>query len=203
MAVLALVVLVAWLLLVAVARGYLHYRRTGEVSAPARAEPRSPQWWARLISSLGIGFAVAAPVAELVGFAPIAVLDHSFVRYAGLVIAVVGIVGTLGAQQAMGASWRPDIDPSARTPLVTNGPFRLVRNPVLTCTVTTAGGLALMVPNPFSVVMLAAVVTGIQIQVRLVEEPHLARVHGDDYRQYAARTGRFLPWIGRGQPGPP
>ena len=45
--------------------------------------------------------------------------------------------------------------------------------------------------------MLAAVVTAQQIQVRLVEEPYLRRVHGDAYRRYAASTGRFLPWIGR------
>jgi protein-S-isoprenylcysteine O-methyltransferase Ste14 len=37
----------------------------------------------------------------------------------------------------------------------------------------------------------------IQIQVRLVEEPSLLRVHGEDYRRYAARTGRFVPGIGR------
>lgn len=87
--------------------------------------------------------------------------------------------------------------PEARSPLVTTGPFRLVRNPVLTCTATTAIGLALMVPNPFAVLMLAAFVTAWEIQVRLVEEPYLTRVHGEEYRSYAARTGRFLPLIGR------
>jgi protein-S-isoprenylcysteine O-methyltransferase Ste14 len=33
--------------------------------------------------------------------------------------------------------------------------------------------------------------------VRALEEPYLARLHGDVYRSYAARTGRFLPGIGR------
>lgn len=36
-----------------------------------------------------------------------------------------------------------------------------------------------------------------QIQVRRVEEPYLARVHGVAYETYAGRTGRFLPGIGR------
>jgi protein-S-isoprenylcysteine O-methyltransferase Ste14 len=35
------------------------------------------------------------------------------------------------------------------------------------------------------------------VQVRLVEEPYLRRVHGCAYETYAARTGRFLPRIGR------
>jgi protein-S-isoprenylcysteine O-methyltransferase Ste14 len=54
-----------------------------------------------------------------------------------------------------------------------------------------------MVPNLVAAVMLAAFLTALQLQVRLVEEPYLHRVHGTTWEQYAARTGRFLPWIGR------
>lgn len=198
MAILALIVVVAWLLLVAGVRGYLHYRRTGTVAAPARVDRGSPSWWARLISSLGLLLAFLAPVAELMGLPPIPGLDSSLARYGGLALAALGIAGTLGAQLAMGDSWRPDVDPDARAALVTTGPFRLVRNPILTCTATTALGLALMVPNLLAVLALATFVTAMQIQVKLVEEPHLQQVHGDAYRRYAARTGRFLPGIGRG-----
>jgi protein-S-isoprenylcysteine O-methyltransferase Ste14 len=101
----------------------------------------------------------------------------------------------------MGASWRADVDPDARTDLVTNGPFRLVRNPVFTATVATFTGLALLVPNLLAVAMLVACVTALQVQVRLVEEPYLHRVHGTAWERYAVRTGRFLPWIGRRREG--
>ena len=33
------------------------------------------------------------------------------------------------------------------------------------------------------------------MQVRFVEEPYLERVHGDDYRRYTERTGRFIPGL--------
>ena len=115
----------------------------------------------------------------------------------GVATVIIGIAVTLAAQWAMGASWRADVDESARTPLVTDGPFRVVRNPILSATATTLLGLALMVPNILSAIMLVAVVTAMQIQVRLVEEPYLLRVHGDAYRAYAGRTGRFVPLIGR------
>ena len=115
----------------------------------------------------------------------------------GVVLVVVGIVLTLSAQVTMGASWRGDVDPDARTELVTTGPFAVVRNPIFTGTAMTAIGLALMVPNVFAVAMLVAFATAWEIQVRLVEEPYLLRVHGDAYRRYAARTGRFVPWVGR------
>jgi protein-S-isoprenylcysteine O-methyltransferase Ste14 len=141
---------------------------------------------------------VAAPLAELAGLEPIGALDRSPVRAAG---AVLGIAVTLAAQLAMGGSWRPDVDPDARTALVTTGPFRLVRNPIFTATAATATGLALLVPNLLAVAMLVAFVTALQVQVRLVEEPYLHRVHGTAWERYAARTGRFLPWIGRHCPG--
>ena len=112
-------------------------------------------------------------------------------------LALVGIGGAFTAQSAMGDAWRVDVNPEVRGRLVTTGPFRLVRNPIFTCTLVTALGLALTVPNLFGVLMVAAFVAAIQVQVRLVEEPYLAQVHGEEYRRYAARTGRFLPWLGR------
>jgi Phospholipid methyltransferase len=99
---------------------------------------------------------VAAPLAELAGLEPIGVLDRSPVRAAGVVLVVVGIAVTLAAQLAMGASWRPDVDPAVRTALVTTGPFRLVRNPIFTATAATATGLALLVPNLLAAAMLVA-----------------------------------------------
>jgi protein-S-isoprenylcysteine O-methyltransferase Ste14 len=197
MAALALILLVTWLVLVAAFRAYLEYRRTGALRALSRTRPGSAQWWAKLLSVVGVVFAFAAPIAELAGLAPIALLDHALLRLAGVVLVLIGIAGTLIAQSAMGESWRGDVDPDARTPLVTEGPFRLVRNPIFTGTSTTEFGFALMVPNVFAVLMLMAFIAAIQIQVRLVEEPYLFRVHGDDYRRYAAQTGRFLPGIGR------
>lgn len=197
MALVALVVLVAWLILLAGVPTYRSYRRTGAVVAPVRPEPRSWAWWARVNSSLGVAFAFAAPVAELAGLAPFVPADRDVVHYAGVALALTGIVGALGAQAAMAEAWRPDVDPQVRTQLVTTGPFRVVRNPILTCTAATALGLALIVPNVLAMLMLATIIVGLQVQVRLVEEPYLVHVHGETYRRYAARTGRFLPWIGR------
>jgi protein-S-isoprenylcysteine O-methyltransferase Ste14 len=147
MAGLALVVLVVWLLVVAGLRTYIGHRQTGTIAVLARAQPGSPAWWAKMVSSVGVVLAFAAPIAELIGLAPIGAFDHSLVRYAGLGVAIAGIVGAFASQLAMGESWRGDVDPEARTRLVTDGPFRLVRNPILTCTAATGIGLALMVPT--------------------------------------------------------
>ncbi|HEY7523719.1 MAG TPA: isoprenylcysteine carboxylmethyltransferase family protein [Candidatus Limnocylindrales bacterium] len=196
----AVVLLVVWLVLVAGVRGYLASRRTGELSVAFRDRRGSAQSWARLISGLGLLLAVAAPIASVAGLPSIGGLATPVVGVAGTLLALVGIAATIAAQSAMGPWWRGDVDPDARTPLVTTGPFRQVRNPVLAATALTAIGITLVVPNPLSLAGLLAILAGQQIQVRLVEEPYLLRVHGDAYREYARRTGRFLPGVGRLRP---
>ena len=197
MAVLDLVLVGVWVVLVSFVRGAIQYRRTGSSPVRLRDRPGSPQWWARFVSTVGVVLAIAAPAAELAGFPAFAPLDQPLVRWSGVVLVVLGIVMTIGSQVAMGRSWRADVDPDATTELVTSGPFRLVRNPVFTGSAITVLGLALVVPNVVSLLMLVAFLAGLEIQVRLVEEPYLLRVHGDAYRTYAARTGRFVPCVGR------
>ena len=197
MAALALLLLVAWLVIVAGVRGYLHMRRTGEAPMAFRDRRGSPQWWARVISSVAFLFAFAAPIAELAGLRPVPPLDQPIVDLIGIALVILGIGMTLVAQSAMGASWRADVDHAVRTALVTSGPFRIVRNPILTGTAVTALGIALMVPNVFAALMLAGILAAHQVQVRLVEEPYLLAVHGEAYREYGRRTGRFVPLVGR------
>jgi len=72
-----------------------------------------------------------------------------------------------------------------------------VRNPIFTFLVTALAALALLVPNALAIAALATLVAATEIQVRAVEEPYLERTHGDAYRRYRARTGRFVPGVGR------
>jgi protein-S-isoprenylcysteine O-methyltransferase Ste14 len=197
MAVLDLVLVAAWVGLVSLLRGAIHYRRTGASPVRLRDPPGSAQWWARLLSTVGVALAIVAPLAELAGLAPFAPLDQPLVQWGGVALVVLGTAVTVSSQLAMGGSWRADVDPAARSPLVTSGPFRLVRNPVFAGSAITIVGLALVVPNVLSLLMVSAFLAGLEIQVRLVEEPYLLRVHGDAYRDYAARTGRFVPGVGR------
>jgi protein-S-isoprenylcysteine O-methyltransferase Ste14 len=73
----------------------------------------------------------------------------------------------------------------------------VVRNPIYTALIIMVAGLALAGPNLVAMGGLLVLVTGVQMQVRLVEEPHLTRVHDENYVNYAARVGRFVPRVGR------
>jgi protein-S-isoprenylcysteine O-methyltransferase Ste14 len=128
---------------------------------------------------------------------PIDSLDLTGLHVVGFVLAGAGITGTFLAQMEMGASWRIGVNESERTDLVTGGVFSLCRNPIYTFMVLTWLGLALLVPTWLSIASIPATILAFEVQVRLVEEPYLLRSHGDGFRAYASRVGRFIPGAGR------
>jgi protein-S-isoprenylcysteine O-methyltransferase Ste14 len=146
---------------------------------------------------LGGAMCVAAPILSLINVVePIDALDGIAGHAIGVALAAAGIAATFGAQLSMGASWRVGVDPAEHTALVTDGPFGIVRNPIYSAMLSTVFGLLLMVPSPLAVAGFALLLLGIELQVRLVEEPYLLQVHGDAYARYAARVGRFVPRLG-------
>jgi protein-S-isoprenylcysteine O-methyltransferase Ste14 len=116
---------------------------------------------------------------------------------AGIAVAIIAIVGTFVAQLQMGSSWRIGVEAGERTALVTSGLYRWVRNPIYTGMVLFGIGQALMVPSVWSVSALVALAAGVQVQVRVIEEPYLVDAHGRDFVAWRAATGRFVPNLGR------
>jgi protein-S-isoprenylcysteine O-methyltransferase Ste14 len=140
---------------------------------------------------------LAGVLAPVLGAVPVAWVPPVVVG-AGLLVAVAGLVVVLASQAQMGRSWRIGVDPGERTDLMTGGVFGWVRNPVFSGMVAFQAGLAVMVPSWWSVVAVLLLVVAVQLQVRVVEEPYLRRVHGRAYRGYSARVGRFVPGVGKG-----
>lgn len=195
----ALVLYGAYLALAFGLRTAIQLRRTGSSGFHGLGgRVGSAEWLA------GVGFAIAlilgaaAPVLALADLVqPIGALSGPAGHAAGLALAVLGIAATLYAQIAMGTSWRIGVDHGERTELVTTGPFAIVRNPIFAAMLPTALGLALLVPSWPALAGLAGLALALELQVRVVEEPYLLRVHGESYRAYAARVGRFVPGVGR------
>lgn len=178
-------------------RSWIHWRRTGSSGfiRPRRGAPPA-ELFAAVLFTVGLGLLVAAPIADVGGVGRLDALDGTVAAVAGVALAAGGIALTFFAQLVMGESWRIGVDAGERTELVTGGVFRLVRNPIFSAMVLATAGIVLLVPNALSVGALAALVVGLELQVRLVEEPYLRTVHGDAYRRYLATAGRFVPGVG-------
>jgi protein-S-isoprenylcysteine O-methyltransferase Ste14 len=115
------------------------------------------------------------------------------VRWIAAALALAALLGTSLCWSRMGTGWRMAVSTAAREPLITDGMFRYVRHPIYALQMLLMACSAIVVPT---LPMLGAAVVHfwlLHIKARN-EERHLTAVHGDAYRGYLARTGRFFPW---------
>ena len=54
----------------------------------------------------------------------------------------------------------------------------------------------LIVPNAVAILGSARLLVAIELQVEVVEEPSLRRLHGERYPAYRTTVGRFVPGVG-------
>lgn len=188
-----LLTLSLWLFYVALAFGvrtWLSLRQTGQTGFAGLR--RGASWVERLAALAMVSAFVVVPVVPFVLPSTQSVAR----QVAGLAVYGAGVALTWRAQWVMGASWRIGVDEDARTGLVTHDVFAWVRNPIFSGMVLTLAGLALGASWPAGVAVVLLWLS-LEAQVRLAEEPYLARTHGAAYHAWAARTGRFVPWLGR------
>ncbi len=179
-------------------RMVVQVRRTGSTGFKGLRGASGLERIGGLLFALAVVLCIAGPALQLAGtLSSVEALGGEGARILGVVLASLGIAITSVAQFAMGDAWRIGVDPAERTELVTDGPFSLVRNPIFAATIPSFTGIALLVPNAVTIMGAVLLMVAVQLQTRLIEEPYLSRVHGEQYTVYAARVGRFLPRIGR------
>jgi protein-S-isoprenylcysteine O-methyltransferase Ste14/predicted nicotinamide N-methyase len=175
-----------------------HVRRTGTTGFVALRAAGVTERTGGALFAAALLAAMSAPTLALLGVVRSAsMLDVPVVHAAGLVLFAGGLAGTLAAQYGMGNSWRIGVDASERTALVTGGIFSRIRNPIFTSMTVALVGLALLTPSWVAALAIGLMLVALEVHVRLVEEPYLLRTHGAAYAEYGARTGRFVPGIGR------
>lgn len=114
----------------------------------------------------------------------------------GVLLMTAGLQVLIGSQANLGVSWRIGIDERARPGLVTTGVYALVRNPIFVGLWLLLLGFLAAVPTWISLIQLFGASIGIHRQVR-AEESWLLATYGAEYRAYASRVGRFVPFVGR------
>lgn len=177
-------------------RSVVHLRLTGAL--PWVRPSSATQWVSEGLLAAGGAATFIACILSVAGVIPsIEGLDSAPGRALGAGLIVGAIALSVTTQAQMGRSWRAGVDPAARTELVTHGVFGSVRNPFYVSMILAAAGVALMIPSALSVAAVMVTVAGAEAVVRLSEEPYLQRVHRDAFAAYRARTGRFLPGLGR------
>jgi protein-S-isoprenylcysteine O-methyltransferase Ste14 len=180
-------------------RAALQKARTGSWGIQGvSGSPGSTEWTAGVLFLFSLALAVAGPALQATdAIEPIGALDKDGLHAAGVVVFAVGLAATFGAQVAMGASWRIGVEESERTGLVSDGPFAIVRNPIYSTMLPAVAGLVVVAASFPAIAGWLLLLVALELQVRVVEEPHLLRTHGEAYARYASRVGRFVPGVGR------
>ncbi|HJP69954.1 MAG TPA: isoprenylcysteine carboxylmethyltransferase family protein [Sphingomicrobium sp.] len=139
---------------------------------------------------------VFAPQHRALLFPSESVSNSAIMHVAGAIILIVGLVLLPATQLHLGVAWRVGIDPGAKLGLVTDGYYRLCRNPIFLAILTVLLGNAVLIPTAFSAIIVVATYFWFRMQAA-AEEGYLFRVYGDEYSRYAGRVGRFTPFTGR------
>jgi choline dehydrogenase-like flavoprotein/protein-S-isoprenylcysteine O-methyltransferase Ste14 len=133
----------------------------------------------------GVLYAVLGP-------GPLGVRPAGPVLFAvGVAAYLVGVAVVVTAQRQMGRSWRIGLE-HGRTELVEHGLYARVRNPIYLGDLLL--GVAALAMTPALATLLGALGFYVAIRAQVgYEERHLLVQHGDAYRRYRGRAGRFLP----------
>ncbi|MBP6777636.1 MAG: isoprenylcysteine carboxylmethyltransferase family protein [Piscinibacter sp.] len=124
-------------------------------------------------------------------------------RWGAVAVGLAALALSIDCWLRMGSNWRMAVTPDQQTSLVTSGLYSRVRHPIyalsillMLCTVIVAPTLPMAAIGAIHIALMVAKARN--------EERFLTERHGDAYRRYVRRTGRFLPRLhvdGAG-PGP-
>lgn len=199
MPLLGTVLLGAFLVIVFPLRSLRLRRRHRLPAGRTRPRRRRPRVWvaADILFVLGFGALLAGAVAESAGALPVLAEPAAWVRVLGVASVVASTVLAVWAQEAMGAAWVADIAPRAKSDgLVTGGPFQFVRNPNYVAMLAAGGGAVVLAFDAITVLGWMVLLVSLLLTSR-AEEAVLREHFGSAYEAYAARTGRFIPGVGR------
>lgn len=168
-------------------------RSTGE-SSLGQAQGHPLEKLAGVVASVVLlvtGIAYAVDRDSVNWFGRIHWLDGATVRGIGVSACVLAGVLLIWGEVSLGRALRVAL-PDRSEPLVTNGIYRWMRNPLALSVDLLSLGLLCVAPSWLAAAGFALSVVAYDLKIR-VEERYLREAHGTTYAAYCARTGRYLP----------
>jgi len=121
------------------------------------------------------------------------VIGSGIARSAGLLLVALALVMFALAFLSFGNSWRVGMDTQTPGALVTHGTFALTRNPIFVSLDLWFIGIFLINGTLGFLIFAIAAAIVMHWQMRR-EEKFLSGLYGEFYREYCARTARYLIW---------
>lgn len=129
-------------------------------------------------------------------------LEQFALQLVGIVLLNVGLLLFLASLRRFATEGQGTLAPwDPPRALVVRGPYRFVRNPMISGVIFVLFGEALVLLSPPHSIWAASFLVLNLIYIPVVEEPQLERRFGDSYREYRRHVRRFLPRLRPWRPG--
>jgi protein-S-isoprenylcysteine O-methyltransferase Ste14 len=115
-------------------------------------------------------------------------------RWMGLPLGLIALGWLFWMFKTLGPNLTDTVNLRANATLVTSGPYRWVRHPMYLGVALLLASYSLITANLF-IALAGALIVSLLVKRTSTEEAKLVERFGEAYRQYASRTGRFLPRI--------
>jgi protein-S-isoprenylcysteine O-methyltransferase Ste14 len=137
-----------------------------------------------------VGAIVASRIAPEATIEPVGVAAT-----VGLVLLWCGVALRFWSFRTLGRYFTFSVQTSHDQPVITSGPYRVIRHPSYAGVLLAVVGLGVFIGNWWSLVVLTvAVAFGVVYRIK-VEERALLQELDDDYGEYAATHKRLIPFV--------
>jgi protein-S-isoprenylcysteine O-methyltransferase Ste14 len=168
-------------------------RRQGRQDRPEATKVGRGGGTQSLVLTVGLGYVAAFALARLVPAA--AIHPAWFAAWVGLILLWCGIGLRVWSFRTLGQYFTFILATSADQPVVTSGPYRIVRHPSYLGLLLAFTGVALAMGNWLSVLAIVGATLVALVHRIGIEERALTATLGDSYRAYAAARKRLVPFI--------
>ena len=162
----------------------------GNLSSGVR-EDRGNRWVIGVFTVIGLLAGYLPAYTDRIGFWTI---DSDAIRWVGVVVFAAGGALRLWPVFVLGRRFSGLVAIQPGHTLVTNGIYRVIRNPSYLGLLLTALGWSLGFRSGVGLLLLALVVPPLLLRIH-AEERLLETQFGDEYRAYISRTWRLIPGI--------
>jgi len=168
----------------------LMFAKRADKSATRGADRGSlPLLWIVIAVSVTLGFSLShmLPGASMG--------DSAGLREAGIGLFAAGIALRWYSILYLGRFFTVNVAIAADHRLIDQGPYRYLRHPSYTGAVAAFAGLGLCLANWASLAVILLPVIAVFLRRILIEEAALREAFGEEYRRYAQRTKRLIPFL--------
>jgi len=117
---------------------------------------------------------------------------HPLAAVAGIALAAAGLALHARARRALGVLWSSAIAVRPGQPIVTRGPYAVVRHPIYLGVLLLAAGTLLAHPSAATICIAAGLAIGVAWKIP-AEERTLRAAYGEAWARYAAGVPALLP----------